>query len=327
MKNIRKNLGRYKELITGSRLKKLDNNIKNYENELSKLKNQEKFLEDRWNRTFYAGLKIGHVKRYEIERKSPHKGAMYDKYFSNISRVNDNVRDKIRDLHNKEFEVSNLKLKNELDALAEEDLINATRKATAIGAAGLGGAGLATGGGVVAYKHFKKKKQQKNASNILDEMHMEKVAGIKQTATKKINRYKELITGSRAKRIEDSLAGHINKYDQAAKMVDKSFDNLEAMDKEYLARYPGKSNHIWLSEDIKSLNNDLGKRYKQELGNNSKWIKKRTAHNKLKDKRMNQLKDELVSVRRARIGTGLGGTGLVTGGLAYNHYKKNKERR
>ena len=110
----------------------------------------------------------------------------------------------------------------------EKDLSRGVRTRVAKGAAATGG----VAGGVVAGKHMYD--QQKNAHDMLDEMFMEKTAGVEailntvgrklytipKTAPKMMGRYKELLTGKNVAGLEQSANQAKQKFFDAGKKYD-----------------------------------------------------------------------------------------------------------
>lgn len=177
----KKKITRYKELLTGSKLKQLNNNIEKYDKEINKIKKDKKHLDDMWNRALSSQIKMNGMSMRALMETGVTNNPRTKLYDSQVSRL-ENLRENLdRKADKKNEDILNLikhKVNDENSALQEEDLIKATRKKTKQVATGVGIAsttGTIGAGGVLAYKHHKKKQLEKQAS--INPLYMTKRLG------------------------------------------------------------------------------------------------------------------------------------------------------
>lgn len=177
-------------------------------------------------------------------------------------------------------------------------------------------------------KHEKHERHEKKASNILDDIYMEKTAGI----GKAIGRYKDLITGKSLKEAEKIIQEHPGIMDDLAakgKVLSKKYNqSMKDMDAELEVYRKMNPNEVWSDKAQKGMRevNDKYEKIRGDINNKIQGINdKAREQEEIYNNASKKAQSEKVK-RRAAIGgtaaVGVSGVGAGAYALKKHHDKK-----
>lgn len=189
-------------------------------------------------------------------------------------------------------------MRAEYDLQEQAKAMNRAKKQMIVARAGVGiGVPVV---GALAYRHYKKK-QEKNASNMLNEMHLEKTAGIKNIG----KRYIEMLTGSAKRAAKTNMDTAIREFDNTKIKRDnlaiwrrqvnaqrdelnKQFNHYNTLRDNMFKKQDSTSKSINHYQDL--VNNMYSERNKLEKNIDDQYAMKRKAQKDLaKNKELPQL--------------------------------------